>query len=118
MPNPQAAKITLKKPNNDEKPHLLPDLSADGAFRAYLKTVNMPKQRAFSVCCAPFSLQYAKYSSEKMASSGKTLVVGHISGFQIDHNKYRRKSEICGQKRLNFGPFGHARMAPFRVVTM
>ena len=48
MPNPQAAKITLKKPNNDEKPHLLPDSSADGAFRAYLKTVNMPKQLAFS----------------------------------------------------------------------
>ena len=115
MPNPQAAKITLKKPNNDEKPHLLPDSSADGA---YLKTVNMPKQLAFSVCCAPFSLQYAKYSREKMASSRKTLAVCHISGFQIDHNKYRRKSEICGQKRLNFGPLGHARMAPFRVVTM
>ena len=25
-------------------------------FRAYLKTVNMPKQRVFSACCAPFSL--------------------------------------------------------------
>ncbi len=25
-------------------------------FRVYLKTVNMPKQRVFSACCAPFSL--------------------------------------------------------------
>ena len=25
-------------------------------FRVYLKTVNTPKQRVFSACCAPFSL--------------------------------------------------------------
>jgi len=32
-----------------------------------------------------FSLQYTKYSREKMASSGgKSFAVGHISGFQID----------------------------------
>ena len=29
---------------------------ADHVLRAYLKTVNMPKQRVFSACCAPFSL--------------------------------------------------------------
>jgi len=35
-----------------------------------------------------FSLQYTKYSREKMASSGeKSLAVGHISGFQIDPNQ-------------------------------
>ena len=55
------------------------------SIRVYLKTVNTPKQRVFSACCAPFSLQYTKYSCEKMASSGgKSLAVGHISGFQID----------------------------------
>ena len=29
-------------------------------FRVYLKTVNTPKQRVFSVCCAPFSLAIHK----------------------------------------------------------
>ena len=29
-------------------------------FRVYLKTVNMPKQRVFSACCAPFSLAIHK----------------------------------------------------------
>ena len=56
--------------------------------RVYLKTVNTPKQRIFSACCAPFFLQYTKYSCEKMAlSDEKSLAVGHISDFQIDPNE-------------------------------
>ena len=57
-------------------------------LRAYLKTVNMPKQRVFSACCAPFSLAIHKVFPRKNASSGeKSLAVGHISGFQIDPRK-------------------------------
>ena len=56
-------------------------------LRVYLKTVYTPKQRVFSNCWTPFFLQYAEYSCKKMASSaGKSLAVGHISGFQIDPN--------------------------------
>ena len=34
-------------------------------IRAYLKTVNMPKQRVFSACCAPFSLAIHKVFPRK-----------------------------------------------------
>ena len=57
-------------------------------FRVYLKTVNTPKQRVFSTCWAPFFLAIRRVFLQKMASSGgKSLAVGHISGFQIDPSK-------------------------------
>ena len=34
-------------------------------FRVYLKTVNTPKQRVFSACCAPFSLAIHKVFPRK-----------------------------------------------------
>ena len=43
-------------------------------------------------------MQYAEYSCKKMASSGgKSLAVGHISGFQIDPNTQQLTYlvEIC-----------------------
>ena len=53
--------------------------------RVYLKTVNTPKRRVFSTCWAPFFLAIPRVFLQKMASSGgKSLAVGHISGFQID----------------------------------
>ena len=56
-------------------------------FSVYLKTVNTPKQRVFSTCWAPFFLAIRRVFLQKMASSGgKSLAVGHISGFQIDPN--------------------------------
>jgi len=59
----------------------------EALIRVYLKTVNMPKQRVFSACCAPFSCG-------KMASAGeKSLAVGHIPGFQIDPKSTRADSE-------------------------
>ena len=59
-------------------------------IRVYLKTVNTPKQRVFFTCWAPFFLAIRRVFLQKMASSGgKSLAVGHISGFQIDP-----KSEI------------------------
>jgi len=58
------------------------------AIRAYLKTVNTPKQRMFPPAGHHFFLQYPKNSRKKTASSGeKPLAVGHISGFQIDPGK-------------------------------
>ena len=69
--------------------------TAFGNIRAYLKTVNTPKQRVFLPAVHHFSLQYTKYSREKMAPSReKSLAVGHISGFQIDPNKKAAES-IC-----------------------
>jgi len=42
-----------------------------------------------------FSLQYTKYSREKMNSSGENpLAVGHISGFQIGPKQKSKKEEI------------------------
>ena len=56
-------------------------------IRAYLKTVNTPKQRVFSTCWAPFFLAIPRVFLQKMASSGgKSLAASHISGFQIDPN--------------------------------
>ena len=63
------------------------DLAIRLRIRVYLKTVNMPKQRVFSTCWAPFFLAIRRVFLQKMASSGgKSLAVGHIPGFQIDPN--------------------------------
>ena len=54
-------------------------------FRAYLKTVNTPKQRILSACCAPF-LQCTKYSCEKwlhQAENLSLLVIFPISRYAL-----------------------------------
>ena len=44
-----------------------------------------------------FSLQYTKYSREKMASSdGKSLAVGHIPGFWLDPSRFARQLRYFG----------------------
>ena len=56
-------------------------------FRVYLKTVNTPKQRVFFHLLGTIFLAIPRVFLQKMASSGgKSLAVGHISGFQIDPN--------------------------------
>ena len=51
------------------------------------KPLTRPNSGSFPPAVHHFSLQYTKYSCEKMASSGgKSLAVGHISGFQIGPN--------------------------------
>ena len=42
-------------------------------FRVYLKTVNMPKQRVFSACCAPFSLVIHKVFLRKNGFSRRKI---------------------------------------------
>ncbi|MEE0382308.1 MAG: hypothetical protein UDN35_08030, partial [Oscillospiraceae bacterium] len=42
-------------------------------LRAYLKTVNMPKQRVFSACCAPFSLVIHKVFLRKNGFSRRKI---------------------------------------------
>ena len=43
-------------------------------FRVYLKTVNMPKQRVFSACCAPFSLVIHKVFLRKNGFSRRKIL--------------------------------------------
>jgi len=67
-----------------------------------LGSIRKPSTRPNSVPFLPavrhFSLQYTKYSREKMASSGgKSFAVGHISGFQIDP-KYTQWKVVCQVK--------------------
>ena len=49
------------------------------SFRAYLKTVNMPKQRVFSACCAPFSLVihkvFLRKNGAQQAKNSSLLVI-------------------------------------------
>ena len=42
-------------------------------IRVYLKTVNMPKQRVFSACCAPFSLVIHKVFLRKNGFSRRKI---------------------------------------------
>ncbi len=42
-------------------------------FRAYLKTVNMPKQRVFSACCTPFFLVIHKVFLRKNGFSRRKI---------------------------------------------
>ena len=42
-------------------------------IRVYLKTVNMPKQRVFSACCAPFSLAIHKVFLRKNGFSRRKI---------------------------------------------
>jgi len=42
-------------------------------LRAYLKTVNKPKQRVFSACCAPFSLVIHKVFLRKNGFSRRKI---------------------------------------------
>ena len=49
------------------------------------KPLTRPNSGSFPPAVHHFPLQYTKYSCERVASSGgKSLAVGHISGFQID----------------------------------
>ena len=43
------------------------------SIRVYLKTVNTPKQRVFSVCCAPFSLAIHKVFLRKNGFSRRKI---------------------------------------------
>ena len=43
------------------------------SIRVYLKTVNMPKQRVFSACCAPFSLVIHKVFLRKNGFSRRKI---------------------------------------------
>ena len=69
-------------------------------IRVYLKTVNMPKQRVFSACCAPFSLVIHKVFLRKNGFiRRKSLAVGHIADFQIDPKAFNvKKSKNIARK--------------------
>ena len=53
--------------------HLISLLALENIIRVYLKTVNMPKQRVFSACCAPFSLVIHKVFLRKNGFSRRKI---------------------------------------------
>ena len=70
------------------------------------KPSTRPNSGSFPPAGHHFFLQYAEYSCKKMASSGgKSIAVGHISGFQIDP-KSASSQGFCRDKNLAPGGAG------------